>query len=41
LKIYRAQKNQKQEWDNITELPINSDNFQVAHPALSPDEKTL
>ena len=22
-------------------MPINSDNFQVAHPALSPDEKTL
>ena len=41
LKIYRATVNQKQEWDNITELPINSDNFQVAHPALSPDEKTL
>jgi outer membrane protein OmpA-like peptidoglycan-associated protein/tetratricopeptide (TPR) repeat protein len=41
LKIYRAQKNQKQEWDNITELPFNSDDFQVAHPALSPDEKTL
>jgi outer membrane protein OmpA-like peptidoglycan-associated protein/tetratricopeptide (TPR) repeat protein len=41
LKIYRAQKNQKQEWDNVTELPFNSDNFQVAHPALSPDEKTL
>jgi outer membrane protein OmpA-like peptidoglycan-associated protein/tetratricopeptide (TPR) repeat protein len=41
LKIYRAQKNQKQEWDAITELPFNSDNFQSAHPALSPDEKTL
>lgn len=41
LKIYRAQVNQKQEWDNITELPFNSDTFQVAHPALSPDEKTL
>ena len=41
LKIYRAQINQKQEWDNISELPFNSDNFQVAHPALSPDEKTL
>lgn len=41
LKIYRAQKNQKQEWDTITELPFNSDNFQSAHPALSPDEKTL
>jgi len=41
LKIYRAQINTKQEWDNITELSFNSDNFQVAHPALSPDEKTL
>lgn len=41
LKIYRAQINQKQEWVNITELSIDSDNFQVAHPALSPDEKTL
>ncbi len=41
LKIYRAKKNQKQEWDSITELPFNSDNFQSAHPALSPDEKTL
>ena len=41
LKIYRAEINQKQEWDNITELPFNSDNFQDAHPALSPDEKTL
>ena len=41
LKIYRAQINQKQEWDNITELSFNSNNFQNAHPALSPDEKTL
>ena len=41
LKIYRAYLNEKQEWDNIIELPFNSDTFQVAHPALSPDEKTL
>jgi len=41
LKIYRAQLNEKQEWDNIIELPFNSDDFQVAHPALSPDEKIL
>ena len=41
LKIYRAYLNEKQEWDNIAELPFNSDYFQVAHPALSPDEKTL
>lgn len=28
-------------WENVTELPFNSDNYSVAHPALSPDEKTL
>ncbi|MCH4829428.1 hypothetical protein [Flavobacterium columnare] len=27
--------------DYITELPFNSDQYSVAHPALSPDEKTL
>ncbi len=40
LKIYRAElKDEK--WINITELPFNSDEFSVAHPALSPDEKKL
>lgn len=40
LKIYRAiLENGK--WRNITELPFNSDQYSVAHPALSPDEKTL
>jgi outer membrane protein OmpA-like peptidoglycan-associated protein/tetratricopeptide (TPR) repeat protein len=29
------------EWVNITELPFNSDQYSVAHPALSGDEKTL
>lgn len=29
------------EWTNIRELPFNSDEYSVAHPALSPDEKTL
>lgn len=28
-------------WQNVTELPFNSDNYSVAHPALSPDDKTL
>ena len=28
-------------WENVTELPFNSDNYSVAHPALSPDDKTL
>ncbi|MCW2120885.1 OmpA family protein [Flavobacterium sp. 7A] len=40
LKIYRATlKDDK--WSNIVELPFNSDDFSTAHPALSPDEKTL
>ena len=41
LKIYSAKKNKKKEWENIKELPFNSNEYQVAHPALSPDEKTL
>jgi len=40
LKIYKAEfVNNK--WTNITELPFNSDNYSVEHPALSPDEKQL
>ncbi len=41
LKIYKATVNKEGQWDNITPLPFNSDSYQVAHPALSPDEKTL
>ncbi len=40
LKIYRASKINN-EWTNIIELPFNSDEFNTAHPALSPDEKKL
>ena len=40
LKIYKATFDGKK-WTNITSLPFNSDDYQVAHPALSPDEKTL
>ena len=40
LKIYRAQLIDNQ-WNNVTELPFNSDSYNVAHPALSTDEKTL
>lgn len=29
------------EWSNVQELPFNSDQYSVAHPALSVDEKTL
>ena len=28
-------------WDNITALPINSNDYTVSHPSLSPDGKTL
>lgn len=28
-------------WENIKELPFNSDQYSTAHPALSVDEKTL
>ena len=40
LKLYKADLvNDK--WTNITELPFNNDQFSVAHPALSVDEKKL
>ncbi|MHA7058753.1 OmpA family protein [Aquimarina sp. M1] len=40
LKLYKATlKNQR--WSDITELPFNSDNYSISHPALSPDEKQL
>jgi outer membrane protein OmpA-like peptidoglycan-associated protein/tetratricopeptide (TPR) repeat protein len=40
IKIYKANfENDK--WTNITPLPFDSDSYSVAHPALSPDEKTL
>lgn len=40
LKIYKATlKDEK--WQDITELPFNNDNYSVAHPALSLDQKTL
>lgn len=40
IKIYRAELI-NEEWTNIKELPFNSDLYSTAHPALSPDEKTL
>lgn len=41
LKIYKATKQGDNNWTNIVELPFNSDNYSVAHPALSVDEKRL
>lgn len=40
FKIYKATLINKK-WKNVMELPFNSDQYSVAHPALSPDEKTL
>lgn len=40
LKIYTAEQ-QKGLWKNITELPFNSDEYDVCHPALSADERIL
>lgn len=40
LKLYKASRTEKG-WSEAKELPFNSDNYSVAHPALSDDEKTL
>ena len=40
LKVYKATLIDG-EWNNITELPFNSNQYSVAHPMLSPDNKTL
>ncbi|WP_281324240.1 OmpA family protein [Flavobacterium sp. IMCC34518] len=41
LKLYKATLDTEGEWSNVTELPFNSNEYSVAHPALSQDEKTL
>jgi len=40
IKLYQATL-QNNKWTNITALPFASDNYSTAHPALSPDERTL
>ena len=40
LKIYKASLINGV-WDNVKELPFNSDEYSVGHPALSADEKKL
>ena len=40
LKIYKAEL-LKDKWNNVTELPFNSDEYSCGHPCLSADEKTL
>ena len=41
LKIYKAVKQGDGLWGQVEALPINSDNYNTAHPALSPDGKWL
>jgi outer membrane protein OmpA-like peptidoglycan-associated protein/tetratricopeptide (TPR) repeat protein len=41
LKIYRSYKNPEGGWTTPQDLPFNSDEYSVAHPTLSSDEKTL
>jgi len=40
LKLYRSKK-VEDKWQKAEELPFNSNEYAIAHPALSPDEKTL
>jgi outer membrane protein OmpA-like peptidoglycan-associated protein/tetratricopeptide (TPR) repeat protein len=40
IKIYKATL-ENGKWTKIAPLPFSSDNYSTAHPALSPDEKTL
>ncbi|WP_264547917.1 OmpA family protein [Flavobacterium sp. N2820] len=41
LKLYKSTKDDQGKWDNVEELPFNSDEYSCAHPALSPDDKIL
>jgi outer membrane protein OmpA-like peptidoglycan-associated protein/tetratricopeptide (TPR) repeat protein len=40
LKLYKATL-ENDSWGNVSELPFNSNQYSVAHPMLSPDNKTL
>lgn len=40
LKLYSAE-NAKGNWNDLKELPFNSDEYSVGHPALSKDDKLL
>ncbi|MTH15333.1 OmpA family protein [Flavobacterium sp. LC2016-01] len=41
VKLYKATLDSKEQWTNIAPLSFTSDNYSTAHPALSPDGKTL
>lgn len=40
LKIYEAKK-EEEAWNNIKDLPFNSDEYSTGHPCVSPDGSTL
>ncbi|HEY6142448.1 MAG TPA: OmpA family protein [Flavobacterium sp.] len=40
LKIYKATF-ENEDWEKTVEVPFDSNSYSVAHPTLSPDEKTL
>jgi hypothetical protein len=40
IKLYKAT-NENGKWVNVQKLPFNSNEYSVAHPALSVNEKTL
>lgn len=41
LKLFKSEINSDKTWSEPVELPFNSDNYSVAHPALSKDDKLL
>lgn len=41
LQIYRAKKQADGRWGEVEALPINLEQYNTAHPALTPDEKWL
>ena len=41
LKLYKATKTGDYSWTNVVELPFNSNQYSVAHPALNPDGTRL
>lgn len=41
LKLYKATLDKEGQWSGVQELPFNSNEYSVAHPSLSFDEKTL
>ena len=41
LKLYSAEISEERGWNNIEELPFNSDEYSVGHPTITSDGKTL